>query len=1016
MMPHKSTTYFRQKYTSLIFLAWFLPPLLGLSYLIYIELFDFSQIDKIIFSPLLPAFVIGSLVAYLIYFTQFSRPMVRYLQAPNVINADLANEKLWRFSFHFWGHFLTYMFLAPLVVMISANIYADFSPEISDWFKICLVAIVVSIIVGLPIFFLIMDLFGKTFGELIVDRAHVTIRVKVFLIGALTPLLIDTMIVQYYWTKTGYFSWETFMVWLALEALAIVGSLIFVHSFAQSLAPLQKILTRPKNIGEIATSALQPQSTDELGVLISGYKRLLTDLHVQNELLQLSNRVLRDVGRDYNVETIYLNIVSLCKESITGDKIFLILHDEKTDDLVGVAQTGEGYKEMGHFRLSMNEISLAAEVYTSGKTSIISDISKDIRLNKSITKKYHVRSAIATPLIVEQGVIGVLMSTNKEVRGDYTKQDIQLIEGFAREAAIAIHTQMLISSRIDAEAALKESETRYRRMIETSNEGVWTTNERNRINFVNKRMAELLGYSAREVINKNWSEFVDEEMQQVSNQAYRDLGRGVAVQVDFRLTKKDGSELWTLMNASPIYHYDGKYLGALCMFTDITERKKAEAQVQRMAYHDSLTGLPNRVLFMDRLQQALYRIERHGGQGAVMFLDLDRFKTINDSLGHPTGDALLKEAARRLSSSVRSEDTVARLGGDEFVVLITETDKPIEDESIELKRLADKLRFELAKPFYIDNRELHITVSIGIVTFPTTSGETSTDIIREADTAMYRAKADGKNHVRFYLPDMADAAHERLLMENQLRNAIKEKEFVVQLQPQVSIATNKITTVEALIRWHCPEKGIVMPDKFLHILDETGLISEVGEWVLRESLTELIKLREDKNIYLQDLRLSVNVSPRQFSQENFVNRILLVLRETGLDPNALELEITEDILINNVEETIEKMRELKNIGVTFAIDDFGTGYSSLAYLKTLPVDILKIDKSFVSDISNNKNDRAIVETIIAMSHHMGLSVVAEGVETIEQYEFLKEHGCQYYQGYFFAQPLETEELREISYG
>jgi len=1015
MITDRTITYFRQKYTSLILLAWFLPPLLGLSYLIYIKLFDFAQIEKIVFSPTLAIFIIGSLIIYPIYFTRFSKPMVKYLKQPNVINADLTNEKLWRFSFHFWGHFLSYMFLAPIVVMISASLYADFSPQVSDWFKICLVAIVVSIIVGLPIFFLIMDLFGKTFGELIVDRAHVSIRVKVFLIGALTPLLIGTMIVQYYWSKTGYFSWETFMVWLSLEVLAIVGSLVFVHSFTQSLAPLQSILTRPKNIGEIATAGLFPQSTDELGVLISGYKRLLTDLHVQNELLQLSNRVLRDVGRDYNVETIYLNIVSLCKESITGDKIFLILHDQKTDDLVGVAQTGEGYKEIGHFRLSMNEISLAAEVYTCGKTSIISDVSQDIRLNKSITKKYHVRSAIATPLIVEQGVIGVLMSTNEEVRGDYTKQDIQLIEGFAREAAIAIHTQMLISSRIDAEAALKESETRYRRMIETSNEGVWTTNERNSINFVNKRMAELLGYSAREVLNKNWSDFVDEEMQEVSNQAYRDLGRGIAVQVDFRLTKKDGGELWTLMNASPIYHYDGKYLGALCMFTDITERKKAEAQVQRMAYHDSLTGLPNRVLFMDRLQQALYRIERHGGKGAVMFLDLDRFKTINDSLGHPTGDALLKEAARRLSHSVRSEDTVARLGGDEFVVLITETEKPIEDESVELKRLADKLRHELAKPFYINNRELHITVSIGIVTFPT-NGEDSTDIIREADTAMYRAKADGKNHVRFYLPDMADAAHERLQMENQLRNALKENQFVVQLQPQVSIATNKITAVEALIRWHSPEKGIVMPDKFLHILDETGLIVEVGEWVLRESLQELIKLREDKNIYLQDLRLSVNVSPRQFKQENFVNSVLYVLRETGLDPSALELEITEDILINNVDETIEKMKKLRAIGVTFAIDDFGTGYSSLAYLKKLPVDILKIDKSFVSDISTNKNDRAIVDTIIAMSHHLGLRVVAEGVETVEQYEFLKEHGCQYYQGFYFAQPLEIEELREISYG
>jgi len=1014
MIANAKLKNFRWKYTSLIVLAWTLPPFIGLYYLVYIRLFSNQQLEDIILSPLLGSFTIGSVLISLLYFSLFSRPMTRYLKVPNVINADLANEKLWRFSFHFWGVFLTYMIVTPILVMVSAVLYADFFPQISDWFKICLVAIVISIIVGLPIFFLILDLFGKTFGELIVDRAHVTIRVKVFLIGALTPLLINTMLIQYYWTKTEFFTWETFMVWLSLELLAIIGSFVFVHSFTQSLDPLKKILTRPTKIGEIATAELLPQSTDELGVLISGYKRLLTDLHVQNELLLLSNRVLRDVGKDHNAAKIYLNIVTLCKESITGDKIFLILHDEKNDELVGVAQTGEGYREIGHFRLSLNEISLAAEVYTQGKTSVVSDVSKDVRLNTQITKKYHVRSAIATPLMVEKNIIGVLMSTNKEIRGEYTKQDIQLIEGFAREAAIAIHTQILIDFRLEAEKALKESEIRYRRMIETSNEGVWMVNENNQVTFVNKRMSEILGYDSCEMIGKQWRNYVDDEMAEVIKSTSIELLKGISIQKDFRFIKNDGSELWTLMNASPIFQEENKFIGALAMFTDITERKKAEDQIQRMAYHDSLTGLPNRALFMDRLQQALFRMERHGGKGAVMFLDLDRFKTINDSLGHPTGDAILIETANRLSESIRSEDTVARLGGDEFVILISEDEKAINEESAELKRLAEKLRAELAKPFYVNSLELHITVSIGIVTFPQ-HGENSTDIIREADTAMYRAKTLGRNHVQFYLPDMADAAHERLLLENQLRNALRLNEFVIQLQPQLCIKSHKIVAVEALLRWNNATTGLVSPDTFLDLLDETGLINEVGVWVLRQSIQELLALRAEKNIALQDLRLSVNVSPRQFQQDNFVETITDILEESKLPPDTLELEITEDILIMDMNDTINKMHSLKKLGVTFAIDDFGTGYSSLTYLKQLPVDILKIDRSFVSDLSNNKSDRAIVETIIAMSEHLGLEVVAEGVETKDQFEFLQEQGCQYYQGYYFAEPLGTGELIEIAY-
>ena len=1010
MLSHLTAKSFTRSFVSLILLAWILPALVGLSYLVYINMFTLRQAIQMMFSPVLGLFVLFTTIGAVWYFLKFAKPMIAYLANgnDNQQTSDTVLQRIRRFPFHFWSLFLGYLVLAPIFTIESAVVSTHFESHSMDWIQISLVALVVSIIVGLPLFFLLFDLFGRAFGGLITKQIVLTVKTKVFLIGALVPLLIDTVLVQYFWSRTGYFSSESLFVWLALEGLAISGSLIFVRSFGQSLQPLNLMLSnnQPYELADI--QHLTPKSTDELGSITAGYKQLIQDLQAQNELLQLSHHAFQDSELD-NVENVFLKVIDLCQKAIGGDKIFLILLDPENDNLVCVAQTNEGYNPEGHFRLSRNETSMAVSIFNEGKSQAIANVPEDKSTNPRMIKQFSIRSAIGSPLIVENRVLGVLISMNSRVFRTYTDLDIRLMEGFAREAALTVHAQILNASRQAAEKALSSSEKQYRRMIETSNEGVWTVDREGRITFVNARMATMLGHQVSELKGKCWFDFVDEEMQGLGSNALETIFRGSPVLTDFRFSIANRPEIWTLMSASPITDENGLCIGALGMFSDITERKNAENQVQFLAYHDALTNLPNRALFMDRLTLALTRAVRHNTIGAVMFLDLDRFKTINDSLGHPVGDDLLKLAARRLLDTVRSEDTVARLGGDEFVVLLENLQRSDTYSYLEIQKLAEKLRFELSKPYFIDGGELHITASIGIVTFPM-QDESPVDIVREADTAMYRAKAMGRNHVQFYMPEMAKAAHERLLLENQLRGALSRNEFFIQLQPQVRIADGKITSVEALLRWNSPEKGQILPDKFIGLLDETGLISSIGEWVLQSSIKTLIDIRSNPTIPCEDLRISVNISPRQFVQADFVSMIVKTLRNASLDPSALELEITEDIIIHDIDAAINKIKQLKAIGVRFALDDFGTGYSSLSYLKRLPVDILKIDRSFVKDINIDESDRAIVDSIISMAHHLNLDVVAEGVETYDQLEHLKQRNCFAYQGFLYSRPIDSDKF------
>ena len=441
----------------------------------------------------------------------------------------------------------------------------------------------------------------------------------------------------------------------------------------------------------------------------------------------------------------------------------------------------------------------------------------------------------------------------------------------------------------------------------------------------------------------------------------------------------------------------------LCDDDNISDRKKSEADIAFMAYHDSLTKLPNRIQLVDHLEQELHRAQRHGYFGAVLFIDLDQFKNINDSLGHPVGDVLLIEIARRLEESIREEDLVARLGGDEFILVLTVLDTDVIVAKNKALEVGEKIRKCLCEPIFHDNMELRVTCSVGAAMFPE-DGVSVHELLRFADTAMYQVKASGRNAIAFFSENMASSVRNQLILEGELHRAVEEHQFELMYQPKVDVQTGLLTGAEALLRWHHPERGIVSPVSFIGALESSGLIVELGRWILEEACQKL-QLWQRLGLWHKGMRLRINISPRQFRHSEFVDEVKAILSQNPLLEDSLDMEVTESVVIGNIDETVAVMRDLRKAGLTFSLDDFGTGYSSISYLKRLPVSTLKIDKSFVRDIRIDRNDRVLVETMASMGRHLGLKVVAEGVEEKEQLQLVREFGCNEYQGFYYGQAI-----------
>ena len=468
--------------------------------------------------------------------------------------------------------------------------------------------------------------------------------------------------------------------------------------------------------------------------------------------------------------------------------------------------------------------------------------------------------------------------------------------------------------------------------------------------------------------------------------------------------RKDGSLYYEEKTITPIRDQTGRITHFVSTAKDISERMQVQERLQHMAHHDALTDLPNRNLFLDRLQQALIRARHHDRLVAVMFMDLDRFKNINDTLGHNTGDQLLLQLSERLKHSVRDGDTIARFGGDEFAILLDDVDN---ENSI--AAVAQKLLQTLSEPFHVNSHELFITASIGIAIFPH-DGEDPDTLLRNADVAMYRAKELGKNNYQFYSDDMSARNFERLTLENHLRHALARQQFVLYYQPQVDARLDRIVGVEALLRWQHPELGLVSPSNFIALLEETGLIEDVGKWVL-ETACQQSKIWHDAGF--DDLLMSVNISSRQFNNTEFIDVLHSTLDHTGVNPECLELELTESMLMRQASSVVTALKSLNELGVRFAIDDFGTGYSSLSYLRRFPIETIKIDRSFIRDITDDPDDAAITRAIVVMARNLSLKVIAEGVETEKQLAFLEENDCHLIQGFYYSPPVPVAEMTAL---
>nr|WP_295772803.1 EAL domain-containing protein [Rhodoferax sp.] len=590
---------------------------------------------------------------------------------------------------------------------------------------------------------------------------------------------------------------------------------------------------------------------------------------------------------------------------------------------------------------------------------------------------------------------------HRQVENGEVKAEFGVVQDISSERAA-------LQAAVDQLAAAQQSEARFRSLTELSSDWYWEQDAEYRFLRVDGDMAGDRGMPADSFLGlTRWNSGVEgiSPAQWAVHRAALDARETFH---DFEMCRRhpNGSLIWVAISGAPIFDSNGIFAGYRGTGREITARKQAEADIERLAFYDALTGLPNRRLLIDRLTQAVVSSARRGCFGALLFIDLDNFKVLNDTRGHHMGDELLKQVAWRLTDCVRAIDTVARLGGDEFVVMLEDLGTVEIDAAAQAEAIGKKILVAINRHFVLGEQTHHGSPSIGVTLF-FNHQQSVDELLQRADLAMYQSKAAGRNTLRFFDPVMQAAASARAVLEIDLRRALQHKEFSLHYQPVVD-EISSITGVEALLRWHHPQRGMVSPAEFIPVAEQAGLIIPLGHWVLQAACAQLVAW--NGSAATRKLTMAVNVSARQFRHPDFTEQLLDLLRVSGANPYRLKLELTESMLLSDFDDVIVKMGELRSIGVNFALDDFGTGYSSLSYLKRLPLDQLKIDQSFVRDVLTDPNDAAIARTILSLAHSLDLSVVAEGVETAGQRDFLLKMGCKAFQGYFFGRPVAVEAL------
>ncbi len=951
---------FKKRFLLYILLAWALPPLFGISLLVFLGMYSFEQVVLVVRGSGFGFLAMGMLFFVLWYFNRFSRPWLDYLRHPSAANSELARQQLKRFGLHYWGLFILTMGVRPSFVLMSAESILGLSATPTDWLRIHLVLLIVFILIGLPFFLRTIDLLGLFLGGISLDRPRLSIKAKIFLIGSLVPLLIDTILVLYYWSRTGYFASETLVVWLILELLAVAGALLFVRSISQSLSPLQSLIRQQHKPCELDLKTLRGVSTDELGVLTNEYQQLLqhhmdlTDrLRGSEEWLSNILENMQDTFYRTNPEGYILYITPMVEQAL----------GYTPDELLGTRM---------------------ADLY-------IEPAARESFLAELQANNGSVRNFIA-PLRHHDGSV-VWASTNAHFYRDSEGQ-VAGVEGNARD----------ITQLKQAEAALKREQQQLLATLESITDGVITTDIEGRIKYLNPVAERLVSdpeaaigclYSAvLPLVEEDSGERLDDlvELTLKHEGSFVNASNGL-------LQRTDGHDFVLKVSASAMYDSEGKIIGAVLVLHDITESTRMTRQLNYQASHDTLTGLVNRREFERRLKRAIHGAVESEQEHVLLYMDLDQFKVVNDTCGHRAGDELLKQLASQLDYSLRDSDTLARLGGDEFGVLLEHC--PLDAA----QQLADKLRQRVKEfRFVWEEKSFEIGVSIGLV--QVNSNTRGIDqLLSAADAACYFAKDQGRNRVYTYHEgdEATVERHGEMSWVHRITEAFEADRFRLDAQLIAPLhEVEELPHYEVLLRMVSEEGKLIPPMAFIPAAERYNLMPTIDRWVIRTTFARLCYATDDEGKV--PVACSINISGQSLADDHFLEFILEQLELTGVDPRSICFEITETAAITHLSHAMKLFGELRLRGCRFSLDDFGSGLSSFAYLKTLPVDYLKIDGAFVKDILTDGVDEAMVEAIHKVGHVMELKTIAEFVENDAIAERLRNMGVNYAQGYGIARP------------